>query len=81
MSAAIPIEEIKTIKLSVYRFDPTMDKKPYMQSLDIEVPANKDLMVLDVLHLAKEQEPSLSFRRSCREGVCGSDGMLSLIHI
>ncbi|MEC7917840.1 MAG: succinate dehydrogenase iron-sulfur subunit [Pseudomonadota bacterium] len=63
------------MKLSVYRFDPTMDKKPYMQSLDIEVPANKDLMVLDVLHLAKEQEPSLSFRRSCREGVCGSDGM------
>jgi len=75
MSAAIPLEEIKIIKLSVYRFDPTMDKKPYMQSLDIEVPANKDLMVLDVLHLAKEQEPSLSFRRSCREGVCGSDGM------
>ena len=75
MSVAIPLEEIKIIKLSVYRFDPTMDKKPYMQSLDIEVPANKDLMVLDVLHLAKEQEPSLSFRRSCREGVCGSDGM------
>ena len=75
MSAAIPLEEIKIIKLSVYRFDPTMDKKPYMQSLDIEVPANKDLMVIDVLHLAKEQEPSLSFRRSCREGVCGSDGM------
>tara|TARA_Y100001970_G_scaffold19338_1_gene21714 strand:- start:10167 stop:10907 length:741 start_codon:yes stop_codon:yes gene_type:complete len=75
MSAAIPIEEIKTIKLSVYRFDPAEDKKPYMQSLDIEVPTNKDLMVLDVLHLAKEQEPSLSFRRSCREGVCGSDGM------
>ena len=75
MSAAIPLEEIKIIKLSVYRFDPTMDKKPYMQSLDIEVPANKDLMVLDVLHLAKEQEPSLSFRSSCRDGVCGSDGM------
>ena len=75
MSAAIPLEEIKVIKLSVYRFDPTLDGKPYMQSLDIEVPTNKDLMVLDILHLAKEQEPSLSFRRSCREGVCGSDGM------
>ena len=75
MSAAIPLKEIKVIKLSVYRFDPTLDNKPYMQSLDIEVPTNKDLMVLDVLHLAKEQEPSLSFRRSCREGVCGSDGM------
>ncbi len=75
MSAAIPLEEIKVINLSVYRFNPTLDNKPYMQSLDIEVPTNKDLMVLDVLHLAKEQEPSLSFRRSCREGVCGSDGM------
>ena len=32
-------------------------------------------MVLDALHLAKEQDPSISFRRSCREGVCGSDGM------
>ncbi len=32
-------------------------------------------MVLDVLELLKQQEPSLSFRRSCREGVCGSDGM------
>lgn len=35
----------------------------------------KNLMVLDVLELLKQQEPSLSFRRSCREGVCGSDGM------
>ena len=75
MSAAIPLEEIKLVKLSIYRFDPNQDKKPYMQSIEIEVPANKDLMVLDALHLAKEIEPSLSFRRSCREGVCGSDGM------
>ena len=46
-----------------------------MQDIKIEVPAKKDLMVLDALHLAKEKDPSLSFRRSCREGVCGSDGM------
>jgi len=32
-------------------------------------------MVLDVLALAKEQDPSITYRRSCREGVCGSDGM------
>jgi succinate dehydrogenase / fumarate reductase iron-sulfur subunit len=32
-------------------------------------------MVLDVLQLIKDKDPSLSFRRSCREGVCGSDGM------
>ncbi|RUM49322.1 MAG: succinate dehydrogenase iron-sulfur subunit, partial [Marinomonas sp.] len=35
----------------------------------------KDLMVLDVLNLLKAQDPSISYRRSCREGVCGSDGM------
>ena len=32
-------------------------------------------MLLDALLLIKEQDPSLAFRRSCREGVCGSDGM------
>ena len=35
----------------------------------------KDLMVLDVLEKLKVEDPSLVFRRSCREGVCGSDGM------
>jgi succinate dehydrogenase / fumarate reductase iron-sulfur subunit len=46
-----------------------------MQDYNIEIPGGKDLMVLDVLHLVKEQDVSLSFRRSCREGVCGSDGL------
>jgi succinate dehydrogenase / fumarate reductase iron-sulfur subunit len=46
-----------------------------MVDLQIEIPEGKDLMVLDVLALAKEQDPSITYRRSCREGVCGSDGM------
>ena len=75
MSATIQIEELKTLILNVYRFDPSKDNKAYMQDIEIEIPANKDLMVLDALHLAKEKETSLSFRRSCGEGVCGSDGM------
>jgi len=33
------------------------------------------MMVLDALILLKEQDPSIAFRRSCREGVCGSDGL------
>ena len=74
-AAAIPVEQIKTITMSIYRYDPTVDKKPYMQDIVVEIPTDKDIMVLDALHLAKEQEPSLSYRRSCREGVCGSDGM------
>jgi len=63
------------MQFSIYRFDPDQDAKPYMQDMDLELPADKDLMVLDVLELLKVQDSSLSFRRSCREGVCGSDGI------
>lgn len=64
------------LQVEVYRYQPDIDEKPYTEKVEIDIPAGKDLMVLDVLHLVKEQKiPSLSFRRSCREGVCGSDGM------
>ena len=61
--------------VSIYRYNPELDEKPYMQDLDIQLPEGKDLMVLDVLALAKQKDPSVVYRRSCREGVCGSDGM------
>lgn len=65
----------RTIEFSIYRFDPDKDDKPYMQTYSLEVDEGKDLMLLSALHLLKEQDPTLSFRHSCREGVCGSDGM------
>ena len=71
----IAVEQISTLKMSIYRYDPDSGKKPYMQEINVDIPKDKDIMVLDALHLAKEQDPSISFRRSCREGVCGSDGM------
>lgn len=61
--------------VSLYRYNPETDNVPYMQDVEIELPEGKDLMVLDVLHMIKEQDASVAFRRSCREGVCGSDGM------
>lgn len=61
--------------VSVYRYNPETDNAPYMQDIELEMPEGKDLMVLDVLALLKEKDPSLAYRRSCREGVCGSDGM------
>ena len=64
------------LAVQVYRYNPEEDRKPYIDKIEVDIPAGKDLMVLDVLHLIKEQKiPSLGFRRSCREGVCGSDGM------
>ena len=63
------------VTISVYRYNPETDAKPYMKDYQLEVAQGSDMMVLDALVLLKEQDPSLSFRRSCREGVCGSDGM------
>ena len=63
------------MQVSVYRYDPDVDEVPAMREMNIDLPEGKDLMVLDVLELLKEKDPSLSYRRSCREGVCGSDGI------
>jgi succinate dehydrogenase / fumarate reductase iron-sulfur subunit len=62
------------MRFSVYRFDPELDERPRMQDYELELRAT-DHMVLDALIRLKEIDDSLSFRRSCREGVCGSDGM------
>ncbi|CAH0533880.1 Succinate dehydrogenase iron-sulfur subunit [Vibrio stylophorae] len=62
-------------RFSIYRYNPETDRRPYMQSFELEVEQGTDIMVLDALIALKEQDPSLSFRRSCREGVCGSDGV------
>ena len=61
--------------VSLYRYNPETDAKPAMQDYELDLPAGKDLMVLDVLELLKRKDPSIAYRRSCREGVCGSDGM------
>ena len=63
------------MQVSVYRYDPDVDEVPMMRDMSIDLPAGKDLMVLDVMELLKTQDPTLSYRRSCREGVCGSDGI------
>jgi succinate dehydrogenase / fumarate reductase iron-sulfur subunit len=62
------------MKLSIYRYDPERGVRPRMQEYDV-APAPADRMLLDLLVRAKEVDDSLSFRRSCREGVCGSDAM------
>jgi|TARA_R110002126_G_C10490915_1_gene504600 succinate dehydrogenase / fumarate reductase iron-sulfur subunit len=66
----------RIINLSIYRYNPETDKKPYMKNYELSVPTANDPMLLTLLERIKaEQDPTLSFRRSCREGVCGSDGM------
>ena len=62
------------LTVSVYRYNPEIDYEPYMQDFSFD-DEGKDMMVLDVLEKLKIMDPTLVFRRSCREGVCGSDGV------
>ncbi|MFD3448457.1 succinate dehydrogenase iron-sulfur subunit [Microbacteriaceae bacterium 4G12] len=75
MSIATPSAvETFTVTLIIRRFDPEIDTEPRWQDFDVEMlPTDR---VLDALHKIKwEQDGSLTFRRSCAHGICGSDAM------
>ena len=62
------------MKFIIERFDPDKDQKPYFQEYDIQLEPS-DRMLLDALIRIKTIDDSLALRRSCREGICGSDAM------
>lgn len=62
-------------RFKIYRYDPDADRAPHMQEQEVELEAH-DHMVLDALERLRAQvDYSLSYWRSCREGICGSDAM------
>ena len=64
------------MKFSIYRYNPDVDKKPYMQDYQVDLSSLDGVMLLDALNAIKNtQDETLAYRRSCGEGVCGSDGM------
>ena len=65
----------KTITLDVFRYLPDKEDQPRFQSYT--VPFREDWVVLDALNYIKDyQDGTLSYRWSCRMGVCGSCGMM-----
>jgi succinate dehydrogenase / fumarate reductase iron-sulfur subunit len=62
------------MRFSIYRYNPDVDDKPFMQDYDVAL-EHTDKMLLDALVRIKTIDDTLSLRRSCREGVCGSDAM------
>jgi fumarate reductase iron-sulfur subunit len=65
----------RTITLEVFRYRPETEKEPVFQSYS--VPFHDDWVVLDALNYLKDQvDGSISYRWSCRMGVCGSCGMM-----
>tara|TARA_B100001093_G_scaffold325709_1_gene310747 strand:+ start:308 stop:1081 length:774 start_codon:yes stop_codon:yes gene_type:complete len=62
-------------KISIYRWSPEDDKNPRMDSYEVDID-NCGPMVLDaIMKIKNEIDPTLTFRRSCREGICGSCAM------
>src|ERR1700750_2659013 len=62
------------MRFRIYRYEPDKDAAPYVQDYDVALDPH-DRMLLDALVRIKSVDDSLAFRRSCREGVCGSDAM------
>jgi succinate dehydrogenase / fumarate reductase, iron-sulfur subunit len=62
------------MRFRVYRFNPDSGEKPAFRDYEVRLEPS-DRKVLDALERLKAQDDSLGYRRSCREGVCGSDAM------
>ena len=64
-----------SVVFSVLRYDPAKGEKPYYQDFTVQL-TRPGMMILDGLNQIRwEQDGSLAYRRSCREGGCGSDGL------
>jgi len=71
---ATPTLGVKTTKLRVFRYRPERSDEPFYQ--EYTVPYHDDMVVLDALNYIKDRvDPTLTFRWSCRMGICGSCGM------
>jgi succinate dehydrogenase (ubiquinone) iron-sulfur subunit len=70
---AAPASNIKIFK--VYRYDPDQDQKPYITTYPINVDECGPMVLDALLKIKNEMDSTLSFRRSCREGICGSCAM------
>jgi succinate dehydrogenase / fumarate reductase iron-sulfur subunit len=62
------------VRISIYRYDPESGGAPHMQSYELDIDP-KGKMLLDAILLIKDMDTTLAVRKSCREGVCGSDAM------
>ena len=68
-------KESRVMTFSISLYNPEKDEKPKLVDYQLDVSTLTGEMLLNALEALKEQHPEIGFRRSCREGVCGSDGM------
>ncbi|WP_421730337.1 succinate dehydrogenase iron-sulfur subunit [Brevundimonas sp.] len=66
-------KNVKTYK--VYRYDPNVDANPSWDEFEVSADDHGPMLLDALIHIKNEIDPTLSFRRSCREGICGSCSM------
>ena len=71
--AAKGATNVKTYK--VYRYDPEVDADPRWDTFEISSDDHGPMLLDALIHIKNEIDPTLTFRRSCREGICGSCSM------
>jgi succinate dehydrogenase (ubiquinone) iron-sulfur subunit len=59
----------------IYRWDPDSGEKPYMSTYPVDLDECGPMVLDALIKIKNEQDPGLTFRRSCREGICGSCAM------
>jgi len=69
------MSQTRIVKFEIYRYDPDRDARPYMQKLEVALQPTDKMLLDAIVRIKNDVDDSLAIRRSCREGVCGSDAM------
>ncbi|MEM9057686.1 MAG: succinate dehydrogenase iron-sulfur subunit, partial [Pseudomonadota bacterium] len=70
-----PAEATNVRRFIVYRYDPESGDKPRMDTYELDMDRCGPMVLDALIKIKNEIDPSLTFRRSCREGICGSCAM------
>lgn len=70
-----PKKEPRLKSFEVYRYNPDKPEKPFLQKYQIDLNDCAPMILDALLKIKNEIDPTLTFRRSCREGICGSCSM------
>jgi succinate dehydrogenase/fumarate reductase iron-sulfur protein len=73
--SSFPVDSNALIQYKVFRYDPFINSEPWVQLYFISNEAHSSMLLDNLFYLKNEKDESLSYRRSCREGICGSCAM------
>eukprot|EP01080_Neovahlkampfia_damariscottae_P012180 gene12180-5670_t len=70
-----PLKPTDTITYRIYKYDPSVDEQPYVKTYFIKKSEQESMLLSNLINIKDEKDDTLAFRRSCREGICGSCAM------